>query len=195
MKKIFALIVAALLGAVLVACGPAAKSGTRISMIVEGQYVQRFFYDNAGNLVKIIENDAPDDVNTPNHNVITFNADGSIASVTTDHEGMNAEVIDGDTWRLYSDYISFTITYDENHRVVELIVDVDNMVITDTTKRDASGRALSRTNAVEYADGSAESGSNTVNFVYDYDDAGNYIVQYYEDEFDGACFGEVYCWE
>ena len=197
MKKVFALVVAALLGAVLVACGPAMDSGSRISMISEGTIVQRFIYDDAGHLEAIIENDTPDDVAKPNRNIISFNADGSIASVTTDHVGLKTEVVDESTWRMYTDDgFSITITYDENHFIVKQIVEVAEMIVTTEIKRDASGRALSRTSTAEYSDIGMDTETTTINYTYDYDDAGRYVVQYFEDETSGgACIGESYAWE
>lgn len=160
--------------------------------------VTQYKYDSNGKVAEIIEfqNEGSDDdnVKSVSFNRISFNEKGNISAVTTNADGMSAEIIDAKTWRSYSDSYSFTVSYNDLYLIDTQIVDVvDGFKSTTKTNYDANGKAISEISETEVYGDNQKFQSVTV-FEYEYDCNGNPVIQYALTEH-GKQIVATYSWE
>lgn len=176
----------------------------RIAALSCGEFnYTHYKYDSDGHIDEIIEYENIDpnyystnDTKSVSCNRIKFDDSGNITSVTTSIDGMSAEVINGHTWRLYSDSYSYTATYNDNYMLEMNIMNwVGEHKITNKTTYDASGKAISCISELEmYFNDNVSTSIFNYEYEYEYDSNGNPIIQFEISE-QGKNISAIYSWE
>ncbi len=176
----------------------------RIAALSEGEFnFTRYKYDSDGRLEEIIdyENYDPtiaattDDLKSVSWVRVLVDKSGNISSVTTSFDDRSTEVVNGHTWRIYSDSFSCTNSYNDHFMIETRKMVFDDIKVTNKYSYDADGKAISCTSETETSvDGEVLKSITNFEFEYEYDSFGNPIIQYEISEL-GKNITSIYSWE